>query len=98
MQFVATEWHQVSLAKTYEVDDDEAIELFGSVERLKEIVSWQEQETFGGMEPMGDEPTDEEQEAFDELFFQGDYIDSEEDWWTDRKGGYDITFKVVEED
>jgi len=98
MQFIATEWHQVSLAKTYEVDDDEAIELFGSVERLKQILSHQEQQMFGGMEPMGDEPTEEEQDAFDDWFFELYATDSEEDWWTASTGDYETTFKVVEED
>ena len=97
MKFEMTEWHQVALIKTYEVDEDEAIELFGSVQRLHEIVSHQEQEMWGGMDPEGDEPTAEEQDAFDEICFN-DYIDSEEDWWTARKGGYEITYKVLEDE
>ena len=97
MKFTVTEWHQVALMKTYEIDEETAIEDFGSVQRLKEIISHQNQQMWGGMDPEGEEPTDEESDAFWEWTWNTDY-ESEEDWWTSRKGGYEVTVKIDEEE
>ena len=97
MKFTVTEWHQVALAKTYDIDKEDIIEEFGSVQRLKEIISQQEQEMWGGMEPEGDDVTDEESDKFWEMTFNYDY-ESDEDWWTARKGGYDVTVRIDEDD
>jgi len=91
--FTVSEWHQVTSNKMYDVDDDEVIGAFGSVERFIEIMSWQEQQTFGGMEPQGEEPTDEEYDMFWEFVNESDY-DRDDDWWMDRKGGYEVTVKL----
>ena len=91
--FTVSEWHQVTSNKMYDVDDDEVIEAFGSVERFIEIMSWQDQQTFGGMEPEGEEPTDEEYDMFWEFVNESDY-EREDDWWMDRKGGYEVTVKL----
>ena len=91
--FTVSEWHQVTSNKMYDVDDDEVIEAFGSVERFVEIMSWQEQQMFGGMDPEGEEPTDEEHDMFWEFVNESDY-DREDDWWMDRKGGYEVTVKL----
>ena len=53
-------------------------------------------ETFGGMEPEGEAPTDEESDKFYDFVSELDY-DRDDDWWTDRKGGYDVTFKYDKE-
>jgi hypothetical protein len=97
MKVEVTEWHQVSSHKTYDWDDDMVIEMFGSVDRLREIISHQEQQMFGGMDPEGEEPTDEETDKFWELTWESDY-DREDDWWTDRKGGYDVTARVLDDE
>ena len=97
MKFKVTEWHQVALMKTFEIEEEDAIETFGSVQRLKEIISQQEQEMWGGMEPEGEDVTDEESDAFWEWTMNSDY-DSDEDWWTSRKGGYDVTVRVDEDE
>ena len=91
--FTVSEWHQVTSNKMYEVDDEQVIEAFGSVERFVEIMSWQDQQAFGGMEPQGEEPTDEEYDMFWEFVNESDY-DREDDWWMDRKGGYEVTVKL----
>ena len=91
--FTVSEWHQVTSNKMYDVDDDEVIEAFGSVERFIEIMSWQDQQTFGGMEPHGEDPTDEEYDMFWEFVNESDY-EREDDWWMDRKGGYEVTVKL----
>lgn len=97
VKFTKTEWHQVSSEFTYELEDDDIIEQFGSVERFKEVLSHQDQETFGGMEPEGEEPTEEENDALWEITYNYEY-ERYDDWWTDRKGGYDITFNIVEDE
>ena len=91
--FTVSEWHQVTSNKMYDVDEDEVIEAFGSVERFIEIMSWQDQQSFGGMEPEGEEPTDEEYDMFWEFVNESDY-EREDDWWMDRKGGYEVTVKL----
>jgi hypothetical protein len=91
-----TEWHSVASEFTYNVDDEAIIEEFGSVQRFKEIISHQEQEFRSDLEADGKEPTDEEHDKFWEFLSEHDY-DREDDWWTDRKGGYDVTFKYDKE-
>ena len=91
-----TEWHSVASEFTYNVDDKAIIEEFGSVQRFKEIISHQEQEFRSPLEVIGEKPTDEEHDKFWEFLSEHDY-DREDDWWTDRKGGYDVTVKYDEE-
>jgi hypothetical protein len=91
-----TEWHSVASEFTYNVDDEAIIEEFGSVQRFKEIISHQEQEFRSDLEAEGKEPTDEESDKFWEFLSEHDY-DREDDWWSDRKGGYDVTVKYDEE-
>jgi hypothetical protein len=45
------------------------------------------------MDPQGEEPTDEEYDMFWEFVNESDY-DREDDWWMDRKGGYEVTVKL----
>ena len=91
--FTVSEWHQVTSNLMYDIDDDSIIESFGSVERFIEIMSWQDQQTFGGMDPQGEEPSDEEHDMFWEFVREHDY-ERDDDWWTDRKGGYEVTVKL----
>lgn len=91
--FTVSEWHQVTSNRMYDVEDEDVIETFGSVERFVEIMSWQEQQMFGGMDPEGEEPTDEESDAFWDFVNEHDY-ERDDDWWMDRKGGYEVTVKL----
>ena len=91
-----TEWHSVASEFTYNVDEKAIIVDFGSVQRFKEIISHQEQEFRSPLEVIGEKPTDEEHDKFWEFLSEHDY-DREDDWWTDRKGGYDVTVKYDEE-
>lgn len=96
--FTVSEWYQVTSNKMYEVDEDELVEVFGSVNRFIEIMSWQEQNAFDSMDQQGEEPTDEEYDMFWEFVHESDY-DREDDWWTwwtESKGGYDVTVKLDE--
>ena len=96
MKFIKKEHHQVTSIFTYYIPDDEIIETFGSVERFKEILSH-----FNGSDwanqVIGEEPTDEENDLFLE-FYENYGYDREDDWWTDRKGGYDVTYEVEDDE
>ena len=90
MKFSRTEWHQVSSEFQCDLPDEEVIKQFGSVQRLKEIISHQEQEWRSGIEPMGEPPTEEENVLLDSILQDCERYD---DWWTDRKGGYEVTYR-----
>lgn len=94
MRVIKKEFHQVTSEFTYDIPDDDIIENFGSVERFEEIVShlnlgW-------NAKPNGDEPTDEETDLFNDFMCNYDY-DRYDDWVTDRKGGYEVSYEVGEE-
>ena len=95
MQFKKIEYHQVHSHFTYDLPDEDIIETFGSVERFKEIASHMTSNDWN--DPQGDEPSDEENDAFVEFIENYDY-DREDDWWSDRKGGYDISFEVPDDE
>jgi hypothetical protein len=91
MLFSKTEWHQVSSEFKYDCPDDAIIETFGSVERFKELLSQQEQEFNSKIEAHGEVASDEESDKLWDFIADLDY-EREDDWWTDRKGGYDVTY------
>jgi len=94
MKFKKIEYHQVHSHFTYDFSDEEIIETFGSLERFKEIASHMNDNDWS--EPEGKAPTDEEHDNFHELFASYDY-DRDDDWFTDRKGGYTVGYEVVDE-
>lgn len=89
------EYHQVNSHFKYEIPEESAIETFGSVQRFKEIISHLGPD-FGGVEAFGEKPTDEEDDKLIDFLAEFDY-DREEDWWTDRKGGYEISYEINNE-
>ena len=90
MKFSRTDWHQVASIFECDLPDEEVINHFGSVQRLKEIISHQEQQWGSDIEPMGEPPTEEENALLDSILQDCERYD---DWWTDRKGGYDVTYR-----
>ena len=97
--FEQIEYQQMTITKTMSTVA-ESIEKNGlTVDRFKEIMSHQDQAGWGrDVEPMGEEPTDEEHDMFMEVVWGADCMDSEEDLWTDRKGGYEIDYQLIEEE
>lgn len=93
MKILKTEHHQVNSEFTYEIPDEDIIEKFGSTERFEEIVSHMGSEWDV---PNGEPPTDEESDLFLEFLEEYSY-DRYDDWITDRKGGYDVTYGVSDE-
>lgn len=94
MKIIKTEHHQVNSEFTYDIPDKDIIEKFGSVERFQEILSHMGTDWDV---PNGEPPTDEEGDLFIEFFEDYSY-DRYDDWWTDRKGGYDVTFNEGEDE
>lgn len=93
MKVIKNEEHKVTRTFTYEIPDEDIINTFGSLDRFKEIVS---HNTDGwNVETVGEEPTDEEADLFYDFFAEYDY-DCEDDWWQDRKGGYDTSYELGE--
>lgn len=91
MKFTKTEHHQVNSIFTYDIPDDDIIETFGSIERFRELVTHMTSNDWN--EPEGEEPTDEEHDTFMDFICNYDY-EREDDWWTDRKGGYEVSYEV----
>lgn len=96
MRFIKNEHHQVTSIFTYDLPDDDIIETFGSVERFKEIAGHMGANEWGA-DPEGEAPSDEEYDNFIDFLANYDY-DREDDWWTDRKGGYDVTYEIPEDE
>ena len=74
MRIQKIEYHQVNSYFTYEIDDEDIIAEFGSIEKFEEAYA-------------------EESDEFWEFVQDFDY-NREDDWWTDRKGGYDVEWSI----
>ena len=92
MRFKRLEHHSVTSEFTYDLPEQHIIEIFGSVKRFEEIISHKNDGSFGN-EVTGEPITEEEDTQFWEFFDGYDY-DREDDWWTDRKGGYEVTYEI----
>jgi hypothetical protein len=95
MKFTKIEYHQVHSHFNYDIPEEDIIDTFGSVERFKEIASHLSSNDWN--EPEGEYPTDEETDEFYEFLDGLDY-DREDDWFSDRKGGYDIAYEVGDDE
>ena len=87
------EYHSVHSHFDYELSEEAVIETFGSVKRFNEIISHLGPD-WGGPEIIGKKPTDEEDDKLMEFLAEHDY-DREDDWFSDRKGGYEISYQVI---
>jgi len=95
---IVPQYHQRILHKTMSVDNSWIEEQGLTVDRFKEILSHQSSAGWNAPEPYGVEPTDEESDMFMEVVWGADCVYSEEVLWTDRKGGYEIDYELIEED
>lgn len=93
MKIVKNEEHRVTRSFTYDIPNEDIINTFGSIERFQEIIS----HTTSGwnIEVFGEEPTDEEYDMFYEFFADYNY-NTEDDWWTVHKGGYETSYELGE--
>jgi hypothetical protein len=95
MKFKKIEYHTVHSHFNYDLPDEDIVEKFGSIERFREIVSHMNSADWDN-EPFGEAPSDEELDAFVEFPENYNY-DRDDDWFSDRKGGYEITYEIVDD-
>ena len=89
VQIVKSEWHQVEKRYGIEIDRDLFGEIYSDIEDEAEIDLMYLQ--FENGELSVDEVIEK---AWDEgVDLDWDWLD-EDDWWTDRKGGYEVTYEV----
>ncbi len=88
MRIIKSEWHQVE--KRYAIDIDENVinEIYedATVEEIEEIMRQLKEGEL-------DASTIIEDASSNDVDFDWDWLD-EDDWWTDRKGGYDVTYEI----
>lgn len=87
---VKSEWHQVEKRLGAEIDRDLFGEIYSDIEDEAEIDLMYLQFEAGQLDvgEVIDKAWDED------IDIDWDWLD-EDDWWTDRKGGYDVTYEVV---
>ena len=87
---VKSEWHQVEKRYGIEIDADMLTEIYPDLDE-DEITA-----KLAALES-GEEDVEEViNEAWNnDVDIDWDYL-NEDDWWTDRKGGYEVTYKVEE--
>jgi hypothetical protein len=87
VQVLKKEWHQVTSISTLDVDQDILGEIYPdeSEEELTQILENLDNESMSI-----DDIIDAARENNVDLAW--DHI--HDDWWTDRKGGYDITYEI----
>ena len=88
MRIIKSEWHQVE--KRYAIDIDENIinEIYedATVEEIEEIMRQLKEGELDASTVIEDAWTND-------VDLDWDWLD-EDDWWTDRKGGYDVTYEI----
>jgi hypothetical protein len=91
MRVIKSEWHQVE--KRYAIDIDENLinEIYqdATVEEIEEIIRQLQEGELEASSVIEDAYTND-------VTIDWDWLD-EDDWWTDRKGGYDVTYEVDKE-
>jgi hypothetical protein len=87
---VKSEWHQVEKRYSYEIDEDSIAKIYPDLDEdeiaeiMREIESG-ERDISDVIEAAWENDVD----------FDWEWLD-EDDWWTDRKGGYEITYAIEE--
>ena len=80
------EHHSVTSTFTYQIPLDDILEEFGTKENFEKAVH----------QSYGDDDYDSSLDnKFTEFVDNYDY-EREDDWWTDRKGGYDVDYEIEE--
>jgi hypothetical protein len=89
---VKSEWHSVEKRYSIEIDEDTLNDIYPDStvdeieQKLADLIS-------GDLSP----ETIIEDAYNENISLDFDWMD-EDDWWTDRKGGYDVTYEVVNDD
>ena len=88
VQVVKSEWHQVEKRYDYELDEILLSEIYPDLSEDEIAQLLQNLES-------GDASIEDiiEDAWENDVDIDWNYMD-EDDWWTDRKGGYDVTYEV----
>ena len=89
VQVIKSEWHQVEKRYGIEIDRDVFGEIYSDIEDEGEIDLMFLQFENGELDA-----SEVISKAWDEgVDLDWDWLD-EDDWWTDRKGGYEVTYEL----
>ena len=91
MRVIKSEWHQVEKRYATEIDADILSAIYPDYE--EEDIQSLLQSLESGEASIDDVINDSWDSDFD---IDWDWLD-EDDWWTDRKGGYEVTYEVESE-
>lgn len=96
VEFTRIEHQQVNVHITMQVTSEVLMDEFNfTPERFEEVISHVDEGWSAN--PKGKAPDQEEIDRFHEVYWESDRLDSHEDWISDRKGGYDVSYEVIEE-
>lgn len=87
---VKSEWHSVERRYGAVIDEDVINDVYpdATVEEVEEVMRQLEEGELDLDSFLSD--------AYDQnVDIEWDWLD-EDDWWTDRKGGYEVTYEIVE--
>lgn len=89
VQLVKKEWHQVTSIFTYELTLDDLVKIYPD-DSLDDLQKMLDDIESGDIE-IDDLVSDARDNDVDIEWNHDD-----DDWWTDRKGGYDVTYELGE--
>jgi hypothetical protein len=87
VQVIKSEWHSVEKRYSAEIDEDILSEIYPDADEdeIQQMMADLESGDLSIETVMDDAGWD--------VDIEWDWLD-EDDWWTDRKGGYDVTYEV----
>jgi hypothetical protein len=90
VQIIKSEWHSVEKRYGLEVTVDDVMAVY-------DVDEGEAQEIYDQL-VSGDLDVEQfiDDAQSNDIWFDWDWLD-EDDWWTDRKGGYDVTYEMIEE-
>ena len=88
MRIIKSEWHSVERRYAIDINEDLINEIYedATVEEVEEIVRQLKEGELNASTVIEDAWTND-------VTIDWDWLD-EDDWWTDRKGGYDVTYEI----
>lgn len=91
VQVVKSEWHQVEKRFSLEIDEVILSEIYP--DDSDDEITQKMQDIIDGELSVETVISDGEEQG---RYLDWDWMD-EDDWWTDRKGGYEVTYEVQDE-
>ena len=88
MRIIKSEWHSVERRYAIDINEDLINEIYedATVEEVEEIMRQLKEGELNASTVIEDAWTND-------VTIDWDWLD-EDDWWTDRKGGYDVTYEI----